>query len=382
MTIHSPSPAPRAAYIHVPFCRHRCGYCNFTLVAGRDDLIGAYLDALERELSSLQTAREVDTLFLGGGTPTHLSVDQLRQLLRTILRWFPLASDAEFSVEANPVDIQAEKIGVLAEQGVNRLSLGVQSFADEKLATLERDHRREQIDSAVRLSRESIDSVALDLIFGVPGETRAAWQGDLEAALRLGPDHMSTYGLTFERGTSFWTRRLRQELAAIDEEDERWMYETAIEMLVAAGFEHYEVSNFAQPAKRCRHNENYWLGGGYYAAGPGAASFIGGTRSMNHRSTTTYIQRLRAGHSPIAESETLGPEDAARERLVFGLRRLEGVARAAFSAATGFDMDQLVGAEITRLVQQGLLDDQADRVRLTRTGLLLSDAIWPLILRV
>ncbi len=162
---------PRAAYIHVPFCRHRCGYCNFTLIAGRDDLVAAYLQAIARELSWLETPREVDTLFIGGGTPTHLSREQLRQLCATITKWFPLAGGHEFSVEANPLDLTAEKAELLASCGVNRISLGAQSFSASKLAVLERDHRGEQVVAAFEAARKTMQSVSLDLIFGAPGET-------------------------------------------------------------------------------------------------------------------------------------------------------------------------------------------------------------------
>ncbi|HEX5106555.1 MAG TPA: radical SAM family heme chaperone HemW [Pirellulaceae bacterium] len=374
---------PRAAYIHVPFCRHRCGYCNFTLVAGRDDLIGAYLDALERELSWLRQPHEVDTLFFGGGTPTHLAPRELERLLANVRARFPVAAGGEFSIEANPTDLNETKAAILAAASVTRVSLGVQSFDERKLAQLERDHLRMDIARAVDLARTFAQSVSLDLIFGVPGENLNVWREDLHLAIHvIQADHVSTYGLTFEKGTAFWSRLKHGELARVDEDLERQMYELAIDTLTAAGYEHYEVSNFARPGHRCRHNENYWLGGEYFAAGPGAARFIGGRRETNHRSTTTYIRRVLAGQSPVAESEQLGPEDAARERLVFALRRLEGIDTAAFAAATGFSIEQLGGDALPRLVDRGLLSLAANRLQLTRAGLLISDAIWPQFLRV
>jgi oxygen-independent coproporphyrinogen III oxidase len=369
--------APRSAYIHVPFCRHHCGYCNFTLVAGRDDLIAAYLEALAKELSWVNEPHEVDTLFFGGGTPTHLPPAELTQLLDLAKRWFPLASGYELSVEANPIDLDNARCRVLTAAGVTRISLGVQSFRAEKLQALERDHRQPEILAAYENARKFAQSVSLDLIFATPGETLEQWRLELETAIALQPDHISTYGLTIERGTTFWGRLNRGELSRAEEETEGQMYELAIDLLTAAGFEHYEVSNFARPGHRCRHNEAYWTGRPYFAAGPGAARYIAGRREMNHRSTTTYIQRVLCGQSPVAESEELSPEDRARERLVFALRRLEGISLAAFEKETGYSAQQLVDLPLAKFVAQGLFERSGDNLRLTRRGLLVSDALWP-----
>jgi oxygen-independent coproporphyrinogen-3 oxidase len=376
-----PADRPHAAYVHVPFCRHRCGYCNFTLVAGRDDLIEPYLAALARELAWLGQPQPVRTLFVGGGTPTHLPPAALARLLALLRRWFPLLPGGEWSIEANPVDLDPSRLDVLGEAGITRISLGVQSFLAPKLAVLERDHDAAIVAQAVAAARQVATSVSLDLIFGVPGETLADWQRDLDAALAQKPDHLSTYGLTWEKGTRFWTRRLHGQLAPLDEETERAMYEWAIDRLTAAGMEHYEVSNFAHTGHRCRHNEGYWRREPFFGAGPGAARLIDGRREVNHRSTTTYICRVLAGQSPVQEAEHLGPEDAAREQLVLGLRRMEGVDLAAFHEATGFTVAQLGGHALPRLLAQGLLELTAGRLRLTRQGLLVSDALWPALLR-
>ncbi len=376
---------PRAAYIHVPFCRHRCGYCNFTLVAGRDDLIGSYLAALTRELAAIDGPHEVDTLFFGGGTPTHLPPGDLAELFEVVSRTIPLAPGGELSVEANPIDLDNERIDVLAAAGVTRISLGAQSFDPQTLKLLERDHGPEQIVQSFAAARSIAKSVSLDLIFGVPGQSLADWRRDLAAALTLAPDHVSTYGLTFEKGTSFWSRLGRGELARADEDVERAMYELAIDTLSTAGYEHYEVSNFARPCHRCRHNETYWTGRPYFAAGPGAARFVAGRREINHKSTTTYIARVLAGRSPVAESERLDAEDAAREQLVFALRRLEGIELAEFAAESGYSAEALGGQALARFIGQGLLEvataGEQRRLKLTRSGLLVSDALWPEFLR-
>jgi oxygen-independent coproporphyrinogen-3 oxidase len=372
--------APRSAYIHVPFCRHRCGYCNFTLVAGRDDLVGDYLRAIELELAAVGEPREVETLYFGGGTPTHLSPDQLRTLSTKVLRSHPLAVDYEWTVEANPADVDGPMIDTLAELGVTRLSLGGQSFRGEKLRLLERDHEPADIGRAVAAARDAGLYVALDLIFATPGETLGQWARDVEAALALQPDHVSTYGLTFERGTAFWSRREHGELAEADESLQREMYALVIDRLTAAGFEHYEVSNFARPGCRSRHNQTYWSGDGYYAAGPGAARYVDGVRETNHRSVTTYLQRVLSGQSPVAEREQLDAEARARELLVFGLRRIDGVDRSDFARRTGLAMDELIAKPLAKFVALGLLADDGQRVRLTREGLFVSDAIWPELL--
>jgi oxygen-independent coproporphyrinogen III oxidase len=372
-----PPAPPRAAYIHVPFCRHRCGYCNFTLVAGRDDLIASYLEALELELQLLQSPREVDTLFFGGGTPSHLPPTELARLIELVRKWHPLNEGYEFSIEANPIDLTPERMKVLVAGGVNRISLGVQSFDDAKLQMLERDHRADEIRRAFDLCRENVRSVSLDLIFGSPGETREVWSRDLEFAQKLLPDHLSTYGLTFERGSAFYGRRERGEIVAQSEADEAGMYEEAIDTLTTGGFVHYEVSNFAKPGHNCRHNEVYWTGQQYFAAGPGAARYVDGRREVNHRSPTTWLRRLMTGESPVGEGETLSPEDIAREAFVFGLRRLEGIRRSTFEAATGISLDAMFGIPLRRQVELELLLDDGENIRLSRRGLLVSDAIWP-----
>lgn len=335
-----------------------------------------YLEAIARELSWLEHPRPVDTLFLGGGTPTRLNLDQLRQLLALVVRWFPPAAGHEFTVEANPTDLTADLVDLLLEHGVTRISLGAQSLDEAKLRVLERDHGLADVERAIALARR-FPSVAMDLIFAAPGETLPAWTADLAAALRLAPDHFSVYGLTYERGAAFWGRRRRGQLAQADEETERAMYAEAIDRLAAAGYEHYEVSNFALPGHRCRHNEVYWTGGSYFAAGPGAARYVDGCRQTNHRSTRMYLKRVLAGQSPVVESETLEPADRARETLVFGLRRLEGIDRAEFAARTGFEVEALVGEALRRYVEAGFLEADSRHIRLSREGLFVSDAIWP-----
>ncbi|WP_231746681.1 radical SAM family heme chaperone HemW [Maioricimonas rarisocia] len=366
----------RAAYVHVPFCAHRCGYCDFTLVAGRDDLIDDYLAALEVELRSLGHPRQVDTLFFGGGTPTHLPADQLDRLLKMVLHWFEPTADGEFSVEANPYGLDGEKVQALARNGVNRVSLGVQSFDAAHLETLERDHRRDDIVAAMeRLRGSSIRSVGIDLIFAVPGQTVDNWRSTLDQAIALAPDHISTYGLTFERGTAFWSRKLKGTLRPVPDETERGMYALAMDRLPEAGFQQYEISNFARPGHRSRHNEVYWRAESHYGVGPGAAAYLDGTRRLNHRSVTTWIRRTLAGQPAHGETETLSPEDRAREGIMLGLRKVEGVERDRFAHQFGLDLDELVGSTIQEMCGRGWLEDTGEAIRLTREGRFVADTV-------
>lgn len=372
---------PRAAYVHVPFCRHHCGYCNFTVIASRDDLIDRYLQALAIELTSLAGPREVESLYLGGGTPSHLNPAQLRELLGRLREWFVPAGSFEYTLEANPIDMTPDRLDVMREFGVNRISLGIQSFQPDKLAALERDHRGPEIVRALRNAREHIGNVSIDLIFGTPGETEECWLRDLETLLAHRPQHVSIYGLTIERGSRFFGRVRKKLFERLDDETERAMYLTAIDTLTGAGYEHYEVSNFALPGFRSRHNEAYWTGRTYEAFGPGASRFVAGRRETNHRSVVTYLRRVMSGESPVAEAEQLDPEDAARERLVFALRRIEGIDKEEFRAETGFRVNELGGPALERFAAWGLLEDAPRNLRLTRDGLVVSDAIWPEFLR-
>lgn len=367
----------RSLYVHIPFCRHRCGYCDFPLVAGRDHLIDDYLNAIERELQRFKVAGPLETIFFGGGTPTQLSNKQLERLFAIVAEIAPRVSGCEFTVEANPNDLSPEKLQCLRRNGVSRISLGVQSFQSDKLIRLERTHEPSQaIDGIRRMLAIGFD-VSVDLIFGVSGESNAAWSGDLKTAIELGIQHASTYNLTIEKGTSFWSRRLHGQTLDVDESLSAELYETAIDALTAAGFEHYEVSNFCRPGHACRHNEVYWTGRQYLGLGPGAASFCAGVRWKNHASVAMYLRRLRADESPVDSQEKLEPEPAARERLVFGLRRLAGVDAGAFEIATGFSVDRLGGPKLERWVSDGFFVREGQTLRLSRLGLMISDSLWP-----
>ncbi|MBM3982067.1 MAG: radical SAM family heme chaperone HemW [Planctomycetes bacterium] len=373
---------PRTAYVHVPFCAHHCGYCDFAVTAGNDHLIELYLDALAAELATLGTPRPVESLFIGGGTPTHLSPVQLERLLGTVRHWLPLVSEQganaprspEYSVEANPDTLTEERAAVMAAFGVNRVSIGVQSFRPGALAALDRRHAPEHIPRAVEAARKCGAAVSLDLIFGAPGTTPADWAADLDAALALDPRHVSTYGLTYEKGTPLWKQRHRGAVAPVPEDDELAMYEHAMDRLTAAGFEHYEISNFARPRARCRHNERYWANEAYYGFGVGAARYVQRARELNVRDTKLYIRKALAGEPVTFQREELPPRARAFETMATQLRRADGIARAGFSAQTGFDLDALVAPALALLASTGVTADDGVAVRLTRRGKCVADA--------
>ncbi|CAN5271740.1 radical SAM family heme chaperone HemW [soil metagenome] len=370
---------PRTAYLHVPFCAHHCGYCDFAVAANQDHLIELYLDAIAIEMATLKTPRPVETIFLGGGTPTHLSATQLQRLFGSVSTWFRDAS--EFSIESTPESIAPDKVAVLKAGGVTRVSIGIQSFHAGTLSALDRQHSVAQIHTAAALIRDARLHLSLDLIFGAPGQSLADWQNDLSTVLTLQPDHLSTYGLTYEKGTPLWKRRQRGEVTAATEDLELSMYETAIDTLTTAGFEHYETSNFAKPERRCQHNERYWANHAYYGFGVGAARYVNGVRSMNIRNTVDYIRKVLADEDPTQQSEELMPRERAFETMAVQLRRCEGIERESFRGQTDFAIDDLIGESVKVLVTEGLLIDDGDSILLTRRGMNVADGIIEMLMK-
>lgn len=342
---------------------------------GRDGRIDAYLDALEREMSRLETVRPIATLFLGGGTPSHLSPPQQERLFGILARRLSVEPGGEVTLEANPDDVTAEKASLWREHGVTRLSLGAQSFNAKLLHALERRHRVEHVAQAVERARRADLEVSLDLIFAVPGQEPADWLEDIKRGLALGPDHISTYGLTFEKGTRLWKQREGGAVQSLPEERELEMYLAGKDALQAAGFEHYEVSNFARPGRRSRHNQVYWANEAYFGFGMGAASYVDGVRRLNVRDLDSYIRRALEGKPTHFQEEKLPARERALETVATQLRRLDGVEREGFREQTGFDLDELISEPLSRLVDLGLLKDEGDRVRLTRRGLCVADGI-------
>ncbi len=368
---------PRAAYIHIPFCAHKCGYCDFASLAGVDHLADRYLSALEREMASaLVSPQEVDTIFVGGGTPTRLDAPQLDRLTGIIRRWLIRAPGAEWTVEANPGTLDAEKADILAGAGVDRVSLGAQSFRAESLRVLERHHGRPEVEQALEIVRPRFPRWSLDLIFGVPGSSLDNWRDDLDIALGFGPEHLSCYGLVFEKGTALWKQQQSGEVRPLEEEVERSMYEETIGRLAGAGLPMYEISNFARPGHESRHNLVYWANEAYFGFGVGAARYVRGVRSVNTRDLPGYLRRIESGELATGPSEELSPEARARETAILMLRRTRaGIDRADFRLRTGYEIDSLAGPAIERFRAEGHLEDDGDHLRLSSEGLFVADRV-------
>ncbi len=327
-------------------------------------------------MAGLGQPRLVESVFIGGGTPTYLNAGHLRRLLEGIHKWLPLRGDSpEYSTESTPESLDAEKAALLASFGVNRVSIGVQSFRPELLQALDRRHTSDQIPRTVEAVRRHIEELSFDLIFAAPGSTLETWAADLDAALEFEPQHISTYGLTYEKGTPLWKNRERGLAYAIGEDLELAMYEHSMDRLEAAGFEHYEISSFARAGHRCRHNERYWANEAYYGFGVGAARYVHGVRELNTRDTKSYIRKVLAEESPVFQSERLGPLDRAFETIGTQLRRADGIDRERFREQTGFELNDLVGETIALFAGTGLCINDAAGIKLTRRGKCVADGM-------
>lgn len=349
-------------------------------MAGRDDLVDRYFAALEKELERIEAPLAIETLYLGGGTPSHLGPQGLRRLFQLVFRRCVPMHGAEVTVEANPLDVTEPFVVAAVECGVTRISLGSQSLDEATLRVLDRDHAPDDVRRAVGLLHGAGLAINLDVMTAAPGQSRAAVARDLDAAISLEPEHVSVYCLTWEKGTAFESARQQGLLVPVPEDIERAMFEMAIDRLEAGGYEHYEVSNFAKSGHRCRHNEAYWDLRPWEGVGPGAARFDGRTRTTNHRSTTTWMRRVLEGEDATGDVDAMTADEAARERIVVGLRRRAGICRSEFRSATGHELDSLVGLAVSRWVAAGFATDDGVAVRLTRAGLLVSDTLWAEVL--
>ncbi|MGO2050468.1 MAG: radical SAM family heme chaperone HemW [Microbacterium sp.] len=372
---------PFSAYLHVPFCRVRCGYCDFNTYTSGElrgarqdeyaDTLGAEIALARRVLGDAGALRPMDTVFFGGGTPTLLPAGDLARMLETAVSAFGIADGAEVTVEANPDTVTPAVARTLADAGVTRLSVGMQSAVPHVLAALDRTHQPANVRTAVGAAQDAGLAVSVDLIYGAPGESLADWEASLDAALALDSDHISAYALIIEDGTKLARQIRRGEVPAPDDDLQADMYELADARLADGGFDWYEVSNWARSeGQRSRHNLAYWRGSDWWGFGPGAHSHLAGLRWWNVKHPAAYAQRLAASESPAAGTERPDAQAHQLERVLLETRLSEGMAIA--------DLPEVHRPRVAGLIADGLVDAGAaigGRIRLTLKGRLLADAV-------
>ena len=361
----------RGIYVHLPFCPYICPYCDFAKWPHRRSAAERYLRALNAEIDARIVPGEeaCETVFLGGGTPNTYAGGDIAELLDHLRERFPGSANRETTIEVNPELVHGEALSAYENAGITRVSIGVQSFVPEEIATLGRRHTPEDVRRVVQLCRECGDfSVSLDLIFAVPGQSPESWRRSLQNAIDLGVDHVSTYGLTIEPGTPYEKWHERQPGEFFDDAHEADLYEIAIGMLEAAGYEQYEISNFARPGHRSAHNANYWANGEYVGLGVGAASYLGGVRSVHTRELETYVSAALERREIPSESERLEGAQRAGEAVMLALRTAQGVSLHAFKERYGVDFLQFYAPVVERYRADGLLEIDETHARLTRHG--------------
>lgn len=363
-------------YIHIPFCEAKCAYCDFNSYAGLEPLYDDYVEALVEEMAIVGGLFSLRgrTIYLGGGTPTVLSLQQLKRILEGCLQAFVIDEGAEVCCEANPGTVDLPYLESLLHLGVGRLSLGVQSLHDDELQLLGRVHTSAQAREAYQMARQAGFNVNLDLLYAFPGHTLKRWRATLERAMALGPEHLSLYPLSLEEGTPLWGRVERGEVRAPDDDLAAEMYLLAEELLGA--YRHYEISNWAKPGYECRHNLTYWRNEGYLGFGAGAHSYYGGRRSWNVAWPEEYIRRLKAGQSATEGEEVIETPLEMAETLFMGLRLSEGVEFEGFQHRFGRDLSSLYGPQLRELVARELLEVNGKGIRLTPRGRLLGNEVF------
>jgi len=364
-------------YLHIPFCRQKCVYCDFYSLAGSEGRMDEYTDALCAHLTQWASQAgnyTVDTVYFGGGTPSYLGAERLRRILDTVLQRYSVCETAEITLEANPDSAgDPAVLKRLRDAGFNRISLGMQSACAEELAEIGRIHTPEQVQAAVSAARAAgFDNLSLDLIYGLPRQTMERWAANLSAAVALEPEHLSCYGLKVEEGTPLFARR---ETAGLpDDETQADLYLYTVEFLRSAGYQQYEISNFSKAGRESRHNLKYWTLGEYLGFGPGAHSDFGGVRFAYDRDLTAYLNGVRTGSPALSEREELSGPERAAEWLMLGLRTVRGLDPAAFEAVFHQSFSAFIPF-LNQCRQAGYAVSEDGRWHLTPQGFLLSNQI-------
>lgn len=365
-------------YIHIPFCRQKCLYCDFPSWAGKEDEREGYVDALTKEIQNRSREypdRKVVSVFFGGGTPTTLSIPMLERLMGAVFASWDVAEDAEITTEANPGTLDGEMAAALKKMGFNRLSMGVQAWQDRLLKDLGRIHTIESFQENYKAVRkEGFANVNTDLMFALPGQTMEDWQETVRNIVALGPEHISAYSLILEEGTPFFDRYEKGELEPAAEELDREMYHWAVEYLAEMGYEQYEISNFAKAGGQSRHNRIYWQAEEYLGLGLGSHSYMNGERFHNTYDLREYIEG--EGFLWKEDAESITAEDALAEFMFLGLRLTEGVSFERFQERFGQGMKNIYGSQIEELVKEGLLEEDERGIRLTKKGVDVSNYVF------
>jgi len=372
-------------YLHIPFCLRKCGYCAFNSQqlpdTGLNDYVALLLEEMRLVSSVTTPGQQLDSIYFGGGTPSLLGSGQVARLIENATELFGRGPDCEITLEANPGTVDQALLADFRSAGVNRLSLGVQSFDDSFLDCLGRAHNAYQTRKAFSDARTAgFSNISIDLMHSLPAQNITQWQTDLEQAIRLSPEHISVYGLTVEEGTPFYDRYRCSSSEKPDDDLSADMFEMADDLLSAAGFEHYEIANHARPGCRSRHNSGYWLRDGYRGVGVGAHSLLrnnaSGVRLCNLERMEEYAEALLHGELPLFEETRLTEDDAMSEFIFLGLRMADGIEFSAFEREFGQSFFEVYGAAIDELVEAGLLTREHDALRLTRCGMLLSNQVF------
>ena len=371
---------PLGLYIHIPYCIHKCGYCDFNSHPIKHDEMDHYIDALVAEMKHYakiySNTNIIKTIFLGGGTPTTLTVYQLERILKECVKEFKVAPDAEITIEANPATIDIEQMKSIRQTGYNRISIGVQSFDKTELKLLDRAHGPEEVHSTVDCARKAgFDNLSLDLMFAIPNQSLSSWESNLDKALEKNPEHLSTYNLTIEQGTAFSKLQSNGKLIMPEDGHQLELYKKTIERLTKKGFHHYEISNFARQGKECKHNITYWENTNTLGLGAGASSYINGTRFKNINLPAHYIRQVKEGKTAVEHSETLEPRQAMGETIMLGLRLLQGISIHQFERRFQVSFINLFKNIIHSLKEKELILIEDDRLRLSPKGLFLADSV-------
>ena len=365
---------PTSAYVHIPFCTQICYYCDFSKVFIKNQPVDSYLEHLIEEYDSYDI-KKLRTLYIGGGTPTALSAPQLAFLLEKLTDKLDLSYLEELTIEANPGDLDQEKIAVLKDSPVNRVSLGVQTFNDRMLKQIGRSHLEKDIyENIANLKKAGFDNISIDLIYALPKQTMEDVKTNVSKAIALDIPHMSLYSLILENHTVFMNRMRRGKLPLPKEDLEAEMFDYIIAELGTAGFEHYEISNFSKPGFESRHNLMYWDNAEYYGIGAGASGYVDGVRYKNHGPIRHYLQAVEAGNARVQE-EMLTLKEKMEEEMFLGLRKKSGVSKKRFEEKFGLSFEDQYGAVVSELTEQGLLVPDRDIVRMTKQGLFLGDTV-------